>query len=162
MIEKKEILEKIVPKAVLQGLTSEANEAVSQNQEIDGFVCIREYPFRIGRESRVQLVKGKLQRVERPKMGKRQPNNELYLVDRGEFLNISREHLVIACSEDGKYSLHDRGSACGTIINGRSIGGKDSGGSVELTDGDEIIIGTQDSPYRFRFIDLLDFGDIDK
>lgn len=157
MKEKKRILEQLLPVAVLQALTPEAAEAVPQALLTEGVVAIRKLPFRIGRESRVQTVRGKVERIERPKMDDREPNNDLYLIDRGQLLNISREHLQIEADRQHGYRLVDRGSACGTKINRATIGGGDSGGSHPLADGDEIIIGTMESPYRYRFVDLSGF-----
>lgn len=119
-------------------------------------VCIRRLPFRIGRESRVKKVNGRIERIERPKLDDREPNNDLYLVDRGHLLNISREHLRIEIDGDAFY-LVDRGSACGTKVNGEAVGGDDQGGRTLLSDGDIITIGTTESPYRFRFLDLRGF-----
>jgi pSer/pThr/pTyr-binding forkhead associated (FHA) protein len=67
-----------------------------------------------------------------------------------DFIFISREHFLI--DYDGQsLTLVDRGSVCGTIVQGKQIGGNRSGGRTVLQDGDEIIIGTTASPYRFRF-----------
>ncbi|MBE0582995.1 MAG: FHA domain-containing protein [Desulfofustis sp.] len=156
MIDKKQLLTSFLPIAVLQAETPEAVEAVPQNQILDGVVCIRRLPFRIGRESRVKKVNGRIERIERPKLDDREPNNDLYLVDRGHLLNISREHLRIEFDGDC-FVLVDRGSACGTKINDEPVGGEDQGGSKILRDGDVIIIGTKESPYRYRFFDLRGF-----
>ncbi|THB79711.1 MAG: FHA domain-containing protein [Desulfobulbaceae bacterium] len=153
MDDKKSILNKIIPVAVLKALTQEAEHAIPLTMSVEGFVSIRQFPFRVGRESRVQTVKGKIERIERPKHESNEPNNDLYLVDRGQLLNISREHFLIE-KEGDRYLLSDRGSACGTKINDQSVGGNDAGGTHILRDGDEIVIGTKDSPYRFQFIDL--------
>ena len=153
MVDKKQITEKFRPLAVLEAMTPEAISAVSQGNIINGFIPIRRFPFRIGRESRVRVVDGKIERIERPKLNQIEPNNDLYLVDRGVLLNISREHLQIEC--DGlSYVLVDRGSASGTKVNMEPVGGDDCGGKRSIKDGDEIIIGTKASPYRYRFIDL--------
>ncbi len=161
MDSKKKILKKLVPQAALEALTPEAEMAIPQGMVVDGLVSIRTFPYKIGRESRVQMVKGKIERVERQKLNNREPNNDLYLVDSGQLLNISREHLLIETGADG-YLLKDRGSACGTKVNGQSVGGSDSGGVMNLADGDEIVIGTAESPYRFRFINLDCFDFIEK
>ncbi len=147
----------LLPVAALETMTPDAAQAVPQCLLVGGYVPVRKYPFKIGRESRVRTVRGKIERIERPKMDDREPNNDLYLVDRGQLLNISREHLQIEY-EDDHFVLRDRGSACGTRVNGEQVGGKDSGGVHVLADGDEIIIGIADSPYRFRFIDLSSFS----
>lgn len=156
MEDKKEIIQTLLPIAVLQPMSPDALAAIPQGMLANGFVCIIKFPYRIGRESRVQKINGQIHRIERPKMGDREPNNELYLIDRGALLNISREHLLIERSGD-TYVLIDRGSACGTEVNDEPLGGNDSGGTSVLTDGDIITVGTHDSPYRFRFIDLSGF-----
>ena len=153
MTEKERIQTIFRPIAVLEALTPEAVAAVPEGYCIDEYIPIRQYPFRIGRESRVKMVDGALHRVERPKSGQHQPNNDLYLVDRGVLFNISREHAQIEQESHG-YVLVDRGSAAGTKINDEPIGGNDTGGRMKISDGDEIRIGTKASPYRFRFIDL--------
>ena len=49
----------------------------------------------------------------------------------------------------------DRGSACGSIVGGKVIGGDDAGGSAPLADGDTIVLGVEGvSPYRYQFIAL--------
>jgi hypothetical protein len=47
--------------------------------------------------------------------------------------------------------LVDRQSTCGTIVEGRVIGGKHVGGAAPLHDGDVIIVGTSSSRYVFKF-----------
>jgi pSer/pThr/pTyr-binding forkhead associated (FHA) protein len=153
MDEKRKILDKIMPRAVLKAMSAEAVEAIPQNQRVDDMVVIRTFPFRIGRESRVRSVNGILERTERSKMADREPNNDLYLVDAGKLLNISREHLQIEKQSDS-YTLLDRGSACGTKVEGLAVGGEDSGGTATLRDGDVISIGTSTTPYVYRFIVL--------
>ncbi|MCP3888280.1 MAG: hypothetical protein GY702_05325, partial [Desulfobulbaceae bacterium] len=100
MDSKQRIIDQVTTLAVLKPLTSEAKEAIPRGQLEGEFVCIKKLPFKIGRESRVKRVKGKLERLERPKMGGKEPNNNLYLVDQGRFLNISREHLQIERDEN--------------------------------------------------------------
>ena len=153
MADKKQITEMFRPIAVLEAMTPEAISAVSQGNIVNGLIPIRRFPFRIGRESRVRAVDGKIERIERPKLNQTEPNNDLYLVDRGVLLNISREHLQIECDGES-YVLVDRGSASGTKVNMEPVGGDDSGGTLSVKDGDEILIGTKASPYRYRFIDL--------
>jgi len=155
MDEKQKIIEKVIPLAVLQAMTLEALEAVPQGQRIDGYVLIHRFPFRMGRESRVRRSHGVIERIERPKLAEREPGNDLYLMDQGKLLNISRRHLVIEKTADG-YLLVDRGSACGTMVNGRSVGAEERGGKVPLRDGDVIVLGTASSPYRYKFIVLVD------
>lgn len=142
--------------ALLVPLTPEAREALGGQDH----VAIDTLPFRIGRESRMAMVGGKLTYMERRK-GDTPPNNDLYLVDNGELLNISREHLQIEKTRDGEIRVHDRGSACGTRVGDAAIGGNDRTGSLAITEDSEIVIGTRESPYRFRIENLERLQDID-
>lgn len=156
MSEKKNILKKIMPIAVLKAMTSAAEQAVPQNLLVEGYIPIRDFPFRVGRESRVKIVDGRIERVERVKYSKATPNNELYLIDDGHRLNISREHFQI--EKDGqKYYIYDRGSACGTIVGDNALNGKHDPATAELKDGDIIVIGIRQSPYTYQFIVLDGF-----
>ncbi len=67
-----------------------------------------------------------------------------------DLLQISREHFAIEYA-DNQFFLVDVGSACGTIVAGKQVGGQQKGGRIELRDGDEVIVGTYKSPYVFRF-----------
>lgn len=162
MDEKLAILNDHLPKAMLKALTPEAIGATPPTH-IDGDrITIMNFPFKVGRESRVAKVKGRLEPVDRPKkdIGSK-PNNDLYLVDRGHLLNISREHFQIESREDGYY-LVDRGSACGTKLKDMSLGGEDLGGSVKLNDGDVIGVGAQNTPYLFQFVSFDEYQIIRK
>jgi len=141
---------------LLLPLTEEAKSALNGREQIK----IDKLPFRIGRESRMAFVKGEMVYMERRKGGLT-TNNELYLLDDGELLNISREHLQIERGEDGGFRIHDRGSACGTQVDGHAIGGRDTPGSAPLYDDSEIIIGTPQSPYRFTVRHLQRLADSD-
>ncbi len=160
MEDKQGILDKVTPKAVLKPLNKDALEAVPCYQLHGDFVAVFRFPFRVGRESRVKKIHGRLERVERPKMNDQEPNNDLYLIDRGTLLNISREHFQIEKKEDG-YFLVDRGSACGTKIGDQAIGGRDVGGDHPLHDGDIIAVGAKGTPYLYQFIDLSDMSSED-
>jgi pSer/pThr/pTyr-binding forkhead associated (FHA) protein len=153
MDEKQEILQKLLPVAVLKTKTPAAEQAVPQTILVDGLVAIRSFPFRVGRESRVKIVDGRVERIERERPQNTVPNNDLYLVDDGHLLNISREHFQIEL-DHGKFYLYDRGSACGTMVGDRRLGGEDMDETVELRDGDIITIGTRQSPYVYQFIVL--------
>lgn len=158
MDDKKEIIKAFIPKAVLKPMTEEAYRAIPQNFRTDNLIGILRFPFRIGRESRVQQVEGNLLRIERPKFDGAEPNNDLYLIDRGYKLNISREHAAIE-QVDGEYYIVDRGSVCGTRIDGDTIGGNGLGNKKKLNDGDEIAIGCSATPYIYQFIVLEDVGE---
>ena len=153
METKEQILARVLPRAVLEPLTLEARAALPQFLRNVGYVVIHKFPFRIGRESRIHAIDGGgLERVERHRLADDSaPNNDLYLVDSGEYLNISREHLKLEI-RDGVYVVVDRGSACGTRVGDVAIGGDDQLGASYLHDGDIIVIGTKSSPYQYRFI----------
>ncbi|HLX81371.1 MAG TPA: FHA domain-containing protein [Burkholderiales bacterium] len=154
MTDKQAILAVLTPLAVLKAMTPEAERSVADGMIVAGMVSIRRFPFRIGRESRGRMIDGKFHRQERPKLGNREPNNDLYLVDAGMPLQISREHLRIEKTAAG-YVVVDRGSACGTTVaGGTRVGGNDTDGSAPLKDGDTIGIGTQTTPFVFSFITL--------
>ncbi len=153
LLDKQSTLNGLSPKAVLKPMTEEAARAVPGGMIADGLVIIRRFPFRVGRESRFTYVNGEIRRVERQRLGNREPNNDLYLLDPIQPLHVSREHFQIDRTLDG-YVLVDRGSACGTIVGDAEIGGKDSGGSIPLKDGDTITVGTSNSPYMYIFVAL--------
>ncbi|WP_295421625.1 FHA domain-containing protein [Sulfurovum sp.] len=153
MEDKQSLLNRVTPMAVLKAVTPEARGTMAKNCLDDELIGIWHFPFRIGRESRVENVDGKIVPSERQKISNGKPNNDIYLVDHRRFLQISRQHLRIEKTEAG-YAVIDRGSACGTMVNAQKIGGEDRGGTCELQDGDIIKIGTEDSPYLFQFITL--------
>ncbi|MCX7591058.1 MAG: FHA domain-containing protein [Kiritimatiellae bacterium] len=139
--------------AVLRPLTLEAREAINRDE-----VRIRTFPFRVGRESRMGLVHGVFQSLERRKLTT-PPNNDLYVMDRGKRLQISREHFQIERNTDGSFVLVDRGSACGTIVDDQVVGGDDKGGRCPIRNGSVIVVGTSASPYRFQFLVLESSGE---
>lgn len=153
MEDKQSILRDISPIAVLKTITTETKSAINENCLGDEYVGIWKFPFRIGRESRIQTLDRQAVLSERQKNSITSPNNDIYLIDRGKYLQISRQHFQIEKTETG-YLLRDRGSACGTIVNTDKVGGEDIGGTCELHDGDIIKIGSKHSHYQFKFIVL--------
>lgn len=110
---------------------------------------IKQFPYRVGRESRAkERDGGGVFRDKRNPANK--PNNDLYLIEEEELMNVSREHFQIDRAGGG-FVLQDRGSTLGTIVEGRTVGGENAGGSVVLRDGDVIIVGSPTSPYVFKF-----------
>lgn len=130
--------------AYLAAMTPEAKESIGGTQ-----VEIRAFPFRVGRESRKMTwtPKGIISERRHPD---RQPNNDLYLTEKSDPMNVSREHFLIDAQGEG-YVLVDRDSTCGTIVEGKTVGGQTKGGRTELHDGDVIIVGTSNSPFVFQF-----------
>jgi len=129
---------------MLVALTTEAYAALGAHERE-----ITRFPYRVGREARETQRTAYGFATERRDPGSR-PINDLFLRDRGEPLNVSREHFAIDRG-DTEYILVDRASTCGTIVEGQSVGGHARGGSISLHDGDVIIVGTSLSPYVFKF-----------
>ncbi len=132
------------PRAHLVALTPESQRALGAAE-----IEIREFPFRIGRESRAGHRVAPRVIAERRKAEVR-TNNEIYLSEPGEPFNVSREHVQIE-HNGTHYILTDRQSTCGTLVEGRQVGGQHVGGAVPLRDGDVIIVGTSASRYVFKF-----------
>lgn len=155
MTEKQEIFKRIMPLAVLKAMTPEARLAVSQILIVDGIVPLHRFPFRVGREMRVKIIDGRVERIARLKAENELPNNDLYLVDDGVQFNIAKEHFQIEKDGDSFY-VYDRDSDTGTLVGERQVG---AGGetTAELKDGDLVTIGTRKSPYVFQFIYLGEF-----
>ena len=109
--------------------------------------AIKEFPYRVGRESRKYDTPEKKALFAGLRLSAK---SDLYLVEESELINVSREHFQIDRGEGG-YVLQDRGSTLGTIVEGRTVGGGNAGGRVVLRDGDVIIVGSPTSPYVFKF-----------
>ncbi len=131
----------------LEALTPEAAESLGAER-----VPLQRFPFRVGRESRMIVGDHGMKVVERRKAGG-SPNNDLYLVDAGTRLQVSRNHFQIEQTAAG-YQLRDRGSACGTLVGPQQVGGNDRGGICHLAPGEIIVVGTSTSPFVFRFVCL--------
>ena len=153
--EKKELLRSMIPKAILKAVTSEAKHAILKRSFGQDIIPIYNYPFKIGREARVEYLDDKIIIQERHGRSGHKPNNDAYLLDNGELLQISREHCSIICNDASEYILQDRESSCGSLINKVQIGGDNHPKTSVLKDGDIITIGSEESKYKFKFI-LLD------
>ncbi|MBI4843087.1 MAG: FHA domain-containing protein [Nitrospirae bacterium] len=132
---------------ILLPLTDEAKAAVRDDET----VRITTFPFRIGRECRSGLQDNPWHSFDRRRHGT-SPHNDCYLHDLGEKLQISREHLQIEKRDDGAYEIFDRGSMCGTVVDGDHIGGDNKRTRYPLHNGSIIIFGSQSSPYVFKFL----------
>lgn len=109
-------------------------------------VRITHFPFKVGRECRLAALADPSLIERRP--GNAPKANDIYLVEPTS--SVSREHFAIEYAVD-QFVLVNRGSACGTIVAAKRVGGNRTGGRAELRSGDEIIVGTHGSPYVFRF-----------
>jgi pSer/pThr/pTyr-binding forkhead associated (FHA) protein len=130
--------------AYLKALTPEGQAALGGS-----LLEIPRFPFRVGRESR---------KAGKPMEGGTShrrpdsvPSNDLYLADGDAELNVYREHFQIERREGG-YEVTDRGSTCGTLVEGVVIGGHHRLGRKALAAGDVIIVGTSTSRYVFKFL----------
>jgi hypothetical protein len=106
-------------------------------------------PFRVGRDRRDPERKPLVLLRERRRGGASGPN-DLYLPEPGPRYRLSREHFLIGAEGEG-YFLEDRGSACGTLVEGRTVGGARTGGRCALQEGDVIIPGGSGSHFAFKF-----------
>jgi hypothetical protein len=115
---------------IIEGQTAEARELLSGRKRL-----ITKFPFLIGRESL-------------------NPdsdvfyNNDLSIREEKPF-KVSRNHLAII-KEAGQIWLVDRGSAFGTIVNGRELGGKEGTNRISLDSREnQIVIGPVGSKFIF-------------
>ena len=106
------------------------------------------FPFKVGRESRTGEMPRYPNSRRRPDSA---PNNDLYLSETGPLINASREHFQIE-RRGGIFYLVDCGSACGTLVEGVTVGKDRRGGERLLENGDVIIVGTSASRHAFKFV----------
>jgi pSer/pThr/pTyr-binding forkhead associated (FHA) protein len=128
--------------AWLVALTDEAQRALAGERR-----ALESFPFRVGRESRVTSARPPWQ--DR-RAGQTPQLNDLYIPDHRDQIVVSREHFQIELEGDG-HVLVDRGSACGTLVEGARIGGDREGGRAPLHDHDVIVVGGSGSPFIFKF-----------
>jgi pSer/pThr/pTyr-binding forkhead associated (FHA) protein len=134
-----------IPRVWLMALTPEAKGALGAAEiEITTFV------YRVGSESRSARRLAPRTIAERCKFDTRS-SNQLYLPEQTEPFNVRREHFQI--DHNGtRFILIDRQSPCGTLVEGRVVGGGQcTGGAVPLRDGDVIVVGASASRYVVKF-----------
>jgi hypothetical protein len=134
--------------AFLKALTPESKACLGGS-----LYRIPHFPFHVGRECRVAI-----RPMPFPISRRRPdsvPNNDLYLMELGNVLNVSREHFLIDRQGDA-YIIVDRGSNCGTLVEGEPVGEKRKGGWKPLQDNDVIIVGGSESRFIFKFILVMD------
>lgn len=132
--------------ATLSAATPQAERALGGKRT----VRLHHFPFRVGRESREgSTVDAQFVGL---RLGIAPQLNDLYLIEPSwvDLKQVSREHFAIDVVDEA-FVLIDRGSACGTIVSGRMIGGNRHGGRTELRSGDTIVVGREGSEYVFRF-----------
>jgi pSer/pThr/pTyr-binding forkhead associated (FHA) protein len=129
--------------AFLKALTPEAKSCLG------AFLFeIPHFPFKVGRESR----SGDKTRYPNSRRSPDSvPSNDLYLPEPRSHINVSREHFQIE-TRNGKFYLVDRGSACGTLVEGVIVGKDRTGGERLLENGDVIVVGTSESRFAFKFV----------
>lgn len=150
-----ELFNALLPLAALVPLGDKALHALPDAHLRQGLAAIYAWPFRIGRESRILVDEktGQIARLERYQPAGFTPNNDLYLIDDGKLLSISREHLSIERSSVG-FVVTDCKSACGFLVEDTHVGGDHKGGSHALQHWQILTLGWKDSPYRYRFVDF--------
>jgi pSer/pThr/pTyr-binding forkhead associated (FHA) protein len=124
----------------LRALTPESQECLGANQKEISL------PFLVGRESRINEPN----RFSGRRRASSVRNNDLYLAEAG-LCNVSRDHFLIE-RRNGSFYLVDRGSMCGTIVEGMTVGGVRTGGEKKIQNGDVIIVGTSASKHVFKFV----------
>jgi CRP-like cAMP-binding protein len=114
----------------LQGLTPHAAQTLPENP-----YRIREFPFRIGRKSNDPFA-----------------HNDLTIPDSIPY-QISRHHIIIIV-EKNLIGVMDRGSTLGAMVDGKRFGGslKDPGPLFFKGDTGVLVLGTDDSPFRYRVV----------
>jgi len=132
-------------RACLFALTAEGRDALHGPEAQIGV-----FPFRVGRESRKHESREKKAFFAEKRKPANRPNNDLYLEEDDDFVNVSREHFQIV-REGAGFMLEDRGSTLGTIVEGQKVGGDNKGGRAALRDGDVVIVGSSASAFVFKF-----------
>ena len=153
IITRNELIKSFLPNAVLIPLTPAAEKSILNTQTQNKVIPIFEFPFKVGRESRMAENERGLFIKLRILSSVSKPNNDIYLINNTENLEISKEHFQIE-KKDRDYFIKDRNSTLGTKLNNQEIGKKRDTQSHLLKDGDIIKIGSSNSKYEFQFLIL--------
>ena len=149
IMSRNELIKSFLPNAVLMPLTTAAEKSILNTQTQNKVIPMFEFPFKVGRESRMaQNDRGLFVKLRIPSSISN-PNNDIYLINNTENLEISKEHFQIE-KKDDIYFIKDRKSTLGTKLNDKEIGST----SHTLEDKDIIKIGSSDSKYEFQFLIL--------
>ena len=123
------------------GYTSVVLEALTEHAKArlpEPVITITKFPFRIGRKHEVQ---GKGATVF--------ASNDLAIADDKPY-QISRNHCSIE-REGDHFFVRDRGSTLGTMVGDKPIGLAEDTLTADLQGGpNEILIGSDDSPFKFK------------
>lgn len=126
-----------VPDFLVRADTVVLNGATPQTAKLlaDKPVPIDKFPFRIGRESTDPLV-----------------HNDMSLADSIPF-QVSRHHVAIV-NYEGHIGVMDRGSTLGGFVDGQPFGGPDGdpGPIFFAPTGGTLVLGTEQSPFKFRLV----------
>lgn len=148
---KKELISSFVPEVVILPITKEAKVSLMDKK----MIVINSFPYKIGRESRIsESDRGVFVKL-RIFSSSINPNNDIYLVNSTQSLEISKEHFQIE-KKDNKYYIKDRNSTLGTKLNDKEIGKEKINEKFPLNDGDIIKIGSNNSEFQFQFLILKD------
>ena len=150
---KQEIINSFIPKAVLVPLTEDAKSTITLLHNRKKLIPISTFPFKIGRESRMEESDRGLFIKLRIMANSSRPNNDIYLIDNKNNIEISKEHFEISNDKD-EYLIKDRNSTLGTKLNDEEIGKEKSNTLFPIKDGDIIKIGSSHSTYKFKFLIL--------
>ena len=133
------VMATLIAIATLEAITPEAERALGGLHERR----FSHFPVNVGRERRVPGADHPSPEEDPRRRGVAPQLNDVYLheLPSSTSLHISGAHFAIE-RVDGRFFLVDRGSACGTIVAGRRVGGNRTGGRTELRDGDELVVGT--------------------
>lgn len=153
IVSKNELINSFLPNAVLIPITTEAEKSILNTQIINKLIPMFEFPFKIGRESRMSENDRGLFVKLRILNNISKPNNDIYLVNNTESLEISKEHFSIE-KKDDSYFIIDRKSTLGTKLNNNEIGKDKANKPYTIKDKDIIKIGSSDSKYEFQFLIL--------
>ena len=153
IMSKNELIKSFLPNAVLIPLTPAAEKSILNTQTQNKVIPMFEFPFKVGRESRMAENERGLFVKLRIFSDISKPNNDIYWINNTENLEISKEHFQIE-KKDRDYFIKDRNSTLGTKLNNQEIGKKRDTQSHLLKDGDIIKIGSSNSKYEFKFLIL--------
>ena len=92
IMSRNELIKSFLPNAVLMPLTTAAEKSILNTQTQNKVIPMFEFPFKVGRESRMaENEKGLFVKL-RIFNDISKPNNDIYLINNTENLEISKKH----------------------------------------------------------------------